>query len=170
MDVTGLPGTATGLLQRQKLDEQVRSLRSRVEKLRAENDDLKAKRDKNEKDTHEFVAYFQQEMEKKDTVIADLSNELTKKEIKFEREVEDLTKNQQITTQDLACALLSERDLGKVFTPTKRITDVQDTRTPLKSRNQIKREKDTRRVGKAKAKGKAKYKAAKTAVHPLVCE
>ena len=51
--MTGLPGTATGLLQRQKLDEQVRSLRSRVEKLRAENDDLKAKRDKNEKDKKE---------------------------------------------------------------------------------------------------------------------
>ena len=76
MDVTGLPGTATGLLHRQKLDDQVTSLRARVEKLRRENDDLKAKRDKNEKDTHEFVAYFQKEMEKKDTIVATLSDEV----------------------------------------------------------------------------------------------
>jgi hypothetical protein len=76
MDVTGLPGTATGLLHRQKLDDQVTSLRARVEKLRRENDALKTKRDKNEKDTHEFVAYFQKEMEKKDTIVATLSDEV----------------------------------------------------------------------------------------------
>ena len=101
MNATGLPGTATGLLNRQKLDEQVTTLRARVEKLRAENESLKAKRDKNEKDTHEFVAYFQKEMEKKDNVVATLSDELTEKEIKFERETDETKKAHQIKMEDL---------------------------------------------------------------------
>ena len=84
MNATGLPGTATGLLNRQKLDEQVTTLRARVEKLRAENEELKAKRDKNEKDTHEFVAYFQKEMEKKDDQIAEYKDEIIQRKMEYQ--------------------------------------------------------------------------------------
>ncbi len=65
--------SAEHLLQRQSLEKSCATLRERVEKLRGENADLKKKRAKSEKDTHEFVAYFQKEMEKKDEMIAQLN-------------------------------------------------------------------------------------------------
>ena len=47
--------SAEHLLQRQSLEKSCATLRERVEKLRAENADLKKKRAKSEKDTHEPV-------------------------------------------------------------------------------------------------------------------
>ena len=55
---------AESLLQRQSLEQQIAVLKARCESLRQHNDDLKIKRSKGEKDTHEFVAYFQKELEK----------------------------------------------------------------------------------------------------------
>lgn len=72
------------LLQRHSLLESIETQKARVEKFRKENDQLKLARDKSEKDTHEFVAYFQKEMEKKDDMIANLNDTLTRKELEFE--------------------------------------------------------------------------------------
>lgn len=66
------------------------ALRDRVEHLRAENELLKKQREKSEKDTHEFVAYFHQELEKKDDLIASLNDQLLKVELQSKRTLEDL--------------------------------------------------------------------------------
>lgn len=39
---------------------------------------------KSENDTHEFVAYFEKEMETKDDVISKLNDELIRKEVRYE--------------------------------------------------------------------------------------
>lgn len=39
---------------------------------------------KSENDTHEFVAYFEKEMETKDGIISKLNDELIRKEVRFE--------------------------------------------------------------------------------------
>eukprot|EP00636_Phaeomonas_parva_P019314 CAMPEP_0118875248 /NCGR_PEP_ID=MMETSP1163-20130328/16381_1 /TAXON_ID=124430 /ORGANISM="Phaeomonas parva, Strain CCMP2877" /LENGTH=68 /DNA_ID=CAMNT_0006810719 /DNA_START=329 /DNA_END=531 /DNA_ORIENTATION=- len=62
------PGTAAELA-RQLDAEKITALTERVEELRSQNEDLRGIIDKNEKDTHEFVAFFQREMEIKDEII-----------------------------------------------------------------------------------------------------
>ena len=57
------------LFNRQLDLDKVEELKERVEKMRQENEALKLRMEKQEKDTHEFVAYFQREMEKKDDMI-----------------------------------------------------------------------------------------------------
>ena len=96
-----MESSAEHLLQRQSLEKSCATLRERVEKLRAENADLKKKRAKSEKDTHEFVAYFQKEMEKKDEMIAQLNTSLVQKELQYEREKEEMRSSyeDQLATQ-----------------------------------------------------------------------
>ena len=53
---------ANDMLQRQALQQEVSSLHARVERLTAMNADLSAKCEKSDKDTHEFVTYFEKEM------------------------------------------------------------------------------------------------------------
>lgn len=76
---------------RQALQKNVVDLRERSKQLTRENEQLKATRDKVEKDTHEFVAYFQKEMEKKDEVIAELRDQCRKLEYNLKTEVQRLT-------------------------------------------------------------------------------
>ena len=66
----------TRQLEQDKLD----SLSRRHEILRKENEQLKARLEKGEKDTHEFVAYFQTELEAKDDRIARLNEELAQQQ------------------------------------------------------------------------------------------
>jgi len=72
--------------------EKVEALNSRIENLKKENDQLKARLAKSEKDTHEFVAYFQREMENKDAAIATLKDEMMKKESEFRMSSEQLSR------------------------------------------------------------------------------
>ncbi|CAM9681580.1 unnamed protein product [Pylaiella littoralis] len=72
------PGVAE--LTRQLDQEKVAMLSKRVDDLRNQNQDLKNKIFKSENDTHEFVAYFQKEMETKDGMISKLNDELIRKE------------------------------------------------------------------------------------------
>ena len=69
----------TRQLEQDKLD----SLSRRHEILRKENEQLKARLEKGEKDTHEFVAYFQTELEAKDDRIARLNEELAQQPGQF---------------------------------------------------------------------------------------
>jgi hypothetical protein len=66
----------TRQLEQDKLD----SLSRRHEILRKDNEMLKARLEKGEKDTHEFVAYFQRELEAKDDKIARLNEELAQQQ------------------------------------------------------------------------------------------
>jgi predicted nucleic acid-binding Zn-ribbon protein len=68
--------TQAVIFNRQLDLDKVEKLKERVEKLRQENEALKLRHEKSEKDTHEFVAYFQREMEKKDDMIASLNDTL----------------------------------------------------------------------------------------------
>lgn len=77
------------LFNRQLDLDKVEELKERVEKMRQENEALKLRMEKQEKDTHEFVAYFQREMEKKDDMIHSLNETLMLKEIEFEKEREE---------------------------------------------------------------------------------
>ncbi|CAM9670983.1 unnamed protein product, partial [Phaeothamnion confervicola] len=63
-------------LTRQFDQEKIETLEGHVEKLRLDNEEMRAKLQKNETDTHELVAYFQREMSEKDAVSARLSEQL----------------------------------------------------------------------------------------------
>lgn len=65
----------------QSLEAQLESARERVKRLGHDNEELRRTREKVEKDTHEFVAYFQKEMEKKDDLVADLRYNLRQAEL-----------------------------------------------------------------------------------------
>ena len=84
---------AESLLQRQSLEQQIAVLKARCESLRQHNDELKLKRAKGEKDTHEFVAYFQKELEKKDDRLADYREQLTQLQLQKVEEITSLTNN-----------------------------------------------------------------------------
>lgn len=88
-DGTAASGSSD-LVEREFTRDSVASLRERVEQLKAENELLKKQREKSEKDTHEFVAYFQKELEKKDDLIAKLNDQLLKMELVHKREREDI--------------------------------------------------------------------------------
>jgi len=75
-------GVATAMEFSRQLDVlKIEKLQRRVEELREENDRMRLGRDKGEKDTHEFVAYIQREMEKKDDQIEGLKEELVAQQV-----------------------------------------------------------------------------------------
>ena len=92
---------AESLLQRQSLEQQIAVLKARCESLRQHNDELKLKRAKGEKDTHEFVAYFQKELEKKDDRLADYREQLTQLQLQKVEEVSSLTKKYESKLENL---------------------------------------------------------------------
>jgi hypothetical protein len=77
---------AEEVLYQQSLESRLEGLKLRCDALREENASLKRGAAKGEKDTHEFVAYFQSEIEKKDQLIAKLSEKSLRMEMDFERE------------------------------------------------------------------------------------
>lgn len=79
----------------------VDALKKRVDQLRAENDLLKKQRGQSEKETHEFVAYFQQELEKKDELIAKLNDQLLRSELQSKRALEDLRTQHEATVEEM---------------------------------------------------------------------
>ncbi|CAM9838370.1 unnamed protein product [Ectocarpus fasciculatus] len=87
------PGVAE--LTRQLDQEKIAMLSNRVDDLRNQNQDLKNKIFKSENDTHEFVAYFQKEMETKDGVISKLNDELIRKESEMRVTVKHLQEKAQ---------------------------------------------------------------------------
>ncbi|CAN0140295.1 unnamed protein product, partial [Ectocarpus sp. 4 AP-2014] len=87
------PGVAE--LTRQLDQEKIAMLSNRVDDLRNQNQELKNKIFKSENDTHEFVAYFQKEMETKDGVISKLNDELIRKESEMRVTVKHLQEKAQ---------------------------------------------------------------------------
>lgn len=64
--------------------ERIGSLSHALETLQRQNEDLRARLEKSEKDTHEFVAYFQREIEIKDEIIVALNGQLEKTRLSLE--------------------------------------------------------------------------------------
>ena len=63
------------------------NLSQRVTLLKTQNEALRIKCEKAEKDQHEFVGYFQKELEQKETMCSKLKDELSEKEKRFADEI-----------------------------------------------------------------------------------
>lgn len=87
------PGVAE--LTRQLDQEKISMLSNRVDDLRSQNEELKNKILKSDNDTHEFVAYFQKEMEAKDGAISKLNDELIRKESETRVMVKQMQEKEQ---------------------------------------------------------------------------
>jgi len=77
------------MLYQKSLEARMDAMMERNERLREENSRLKEKAEKSESDTHEFVAYFQSELERKDAAIARLSATLEKTQLTSEKKVKE---------------------------------------------------------------------------------
>lgn len=77
-------------VSRQLDRDRIDNLSNRVKELVTSNDDLRSSSNRNEKDTHDIVLYFQREVEVKDDIISRLNEELVKRETQLKHEVEAL--------------------------------------------------------------------------------
>lgn len=104
------------MIGRQLDQEKIDTLSRRVEGLIDSNSTLRTSAERNEKDTHDIVIYFQREMEMKDEVIARLNEELVKKEgqiraeadrlkEKYETEMVEYKKDSVVLIEDLKIKL-----------------------------------------------------------------
>lgn len=75
------------IMKQQSLEQQVEMLKERVATLRRDNLQFKRQSEKQEKDTHEFVAYFQKEVSEKDTKVSMLKDQLFKAETTAHQEL-----------------------------------------------------------------------------------
>ena len=82
---------AESLLHRQSLEQETATYKARCEALRQHNEELKLKRAQGEKDTHEFVAYFQKQLEKKDDQIAEYKDEIMQRKMEYQDTMRKLT-------------------------------------------------------------------------------
>ena len=67
--------------------------KARVDELLAQNEALRQSQAKSEKDTHEFVAYFQRELAKKDDAIAVLTEQSVNDKVHYEMKIENMQKS-----------------------------------------------------------------------------
>lgn len=100
------------MIGRQLDQEKIDVLSKRVEGLIDSNTGLRTSAERNEKDTHDIVIYFQREMEMKDDIIGRLNEEVVKKEgqiraeadrlkEKYESEMIEYRKDSVIMIEDL---------------------------------------------------------------------
>jgi len=87
-----LPAGALELTKQLEM-EKIDSLQSRVLVLCKEKDFLKKRLDKAEKDTHEFVNYFQDQIEQKDATIKQLQENLQRTEISAKQSIREAKDN-----------------------------------------------------------------------------
>jgi len=117
--------------------EKIDFLSKRVQELIGANNDLRTNAEKNERDTHDIVLYYQREMEMKDDIIARLNEELIKKENqlkievdkykkRYEVEISELRKESTIQIEDLKNKLSSCENELVLLDSYKRDKDVHD--------------------------------------------
>jgi len=80
------------LISRQLDQERIDNLSHRVHDLVTSNNQLRSSSNRNERDTHDIVLFFQREMEMKDEIITRLNEELVKRETQLKFEVEKMKK------------------------------------------------------------------------------
>lgn len=114
-------------------------LSKRVEGLIDSNTGLRTSAERNEKDTHDIVIYFQREMEMKDDIIARLNEELVKKEgqiraeadrlkEKYETEMVEYKKDSVILIEELKQRLEKSENELLSLENYKRDKDIHDTK------------------------------------------
>lgn len=86
---------------RQLDKEKINVLTKRIESLLSSNNSLRQSAERNEKDTHDIVLYFQREMEMKDDIISRLNEELVKKEGQMRAEIDRLKETYDDEIADL---------------------------------------------------------------------
>ena len=87
------------LLLQQMDATQMASLKSRVDELQSQNEALKLRQAKSEKDTHEFVSYFQRELSRKDDVIADLTEKGATEKVHWDMKLSEMETDTTDTLQ-----------------------------------------------------------------------
>jgi len=90
--VPSAPNPEGFLISRQLDQERIDNLSHRVHDLVSSNNQLRASSNRNERDTHDIVLFFQREMEMKDEIITRLNEELVKRETQLKFEVEKMKK------------------------------------------------------------------------------
>ncbi|ETV71894.1 hypothetical protein H257_13025 [Aphanomyces astaci] len=77
-------------------------LKKRIDELQAENDHLRFLHKKSEKETHEFVAYFQRELGAREKVTAKLSEDLSEAKTRFHDDTEEMKLKYDVDTKQLS--------------------------------------------------------------------
>ncbi|KAJ0412679.1 hypothetical protein ATCC90586_002309 [Pythium insidiosum] len=95
------PPTASDLFNRQVDQQKIESLNQRVFHLQAENDALRERHEKREQETHEFVAYFQKEIQTRDKQITRLTEELAALKLSHALEIESCQQAKEAESQQL---------------------------------------------------------------------
>lgn len=124
---------AESLLHRQSLEQETATLKARCESLRQNNEELKLKRAKGEKDTHEFVAYFQKELEKKDDQIAEYKDEIIQRKMEYQE-----TKQKLIDGYESKLEKLTDETSSKIEHLQQKLKIADDELTMLGEFKQIK--------------------------------
>lgn len=83
-----LNATATDLFNRQVDLQKIEFLANRVQLLQSENESLRARHAKREQETHEFVSYFQKEIQTRDRQLTRLTEELAAGKLSHALELE----------------------------------------------------------------------------------
>ncbi|TMW63084.1 hypothetical protein Poli38472_005702 [Pythium oligandrum] len=95
------PPTASDLFNRQVDLQKIEFLNDRVLQLQAENEALRERHDKREQETHEFVAYFQKEIQTRDKQITKLTEELAALKLSHALELEASQQAKETESQQL---------------------------------------------------------------------
>lgn len=125
----------TQQLEREKFD----SLTRRYDVQRKENELLKTRLEKSEKDTHEFVAYFQKELEGKDVRLHSLSELLAQQDAERSAERELLTQRQ---SEHLAAVEAQQGSFEREKND--KILQLEDELAKVETFREMKREMDTK--------------------------
>lgn len=88
-------GNTAELFNSQYDSHKLQFLTTQVAELSLQNEELKRAQAKAEKDTHEFVAYFQRELGKKEEAISSITDKAVSDKVKHEMEMSELKKESE---------------------------------------------------------------------------
>ena len=100
-----LPAGATELT-RQLEQEKIHSLQDRVLVLCKQKEFLKGRLEKAEKDTHQFVDYFQSQIETKDAIMNKLKEEAQKNDLESKKQLREM----KVTTSEQVRKIKEQSD------------------------------------------------------------
>lgn len=98
------PDEVVKIFEAQYSQDQITTYQQRIAELTDENDQLKLKQTKSERSTHEFVAYFQHELEQKQELVQSLTTSLAaeKKALEYQRTTVTANWNQELSNLEAA--------------------------------------------------------------------
>ena len=138
MELADVPPEVYKLTQ-QLEHEKYEALASRYETLRKENDVMKSRLLKSEQDTHDFVAYFQKELQGKDLRIQKLNEMIGQSDVERKREREKLLKDQKDQVEALECSLANTESALAT-----KVKTLEDELAKVEAFREMKRNMETR--------------------------